>query len=83
MPSLTILLLPFGQVMKITSRLWLIPISGPTENEKAKDFEARYAEEDMNTKAMRAMLISNGILTQDGGTQLELVEEAWLGSPGG
>ena len=42
----------------------------PTANEKAKDFEARYAGEDMNTKAMRAMLISNGILTQDGGTRI-------------
>jgi hypothetical protein len=46
----------------------------PKANEKVKDFEARYLGEDMNTKAMRAMLISNGILTQDGELNMEVVK---------
>jgi len=47
----------------------------PKENEKAEDFEARYSGDDMNIKAMRAMLISNGILTKDGELNLEVVEK--------
>ncbi|OGP64619.1 MAG: hypothetical protein A2169_04570 [Deltaproteobacteria bacterium RBG_13_47_9] len=51
----------------------------PKENETAKRFEARYVEEDMNTKAMRAMLISNGILTQDGELNMEVVKSlGWI-----
>jgi hypothetical protein len=51
----------------------------PKENEKAKDFEARYVGEDINTKAMRAMLISNGILTRDGELNMEVVKNlGWI-----
>ena len=46
----------------------------PKANEKTKDFEARYSGDDMNTKAMRAMLISNGILTQNGELNMEVVK---------
>jgi len=45
----------------------------PKENEGAKDFEERFNGDDMTTKAMKAMLISNGILTKEGELNMEVV----------
>jgi hypothetical protein len=51
----------------------------PKENEKAKDFEARYAGEDMNSRAIRAILISNGLVNRDGELNMELVRRlGWV-----
>lgn len=47
----------------------------PKENESAKDFGSRYIGEDMNSKAIQTMLISNGILTRDGELNVEVVEK--------
>jgi len=45
----------------------------PKENEGAKDFEERFSGNDMTIKAMKAMLISNGILTKEGELNMEVV----------
>lgn len=47
----------------------------PAENETAKEFEARYSKDDITTKAMRSMLISNGILTKEGKLNMARVKE--------
>jgi len=47
----------------------------PKENETAHAFAERYAGDDMNTKAIRAMLISNGILSANGELNMKLVKE--------
>jgi hypothetical protein len=47
----------------------------PKENETISDFEARYSGDDMNTKAMKAMLISNGILSKEGELNMKLVKK--------
>jgi hypothetical protein len=43
----------------------------PRENETAGEFEARYAKDDMTSRAIRALLISNGLLTEEGKLDLE------------
>jgi hypothetical protein len=47
----------------------------PSGNETVKDFEDRYAGDDISTKAIRSMLISNGLLTKDGKLNIAMVEE--------
>jgi len=47
----------------------------PGENETAQEFEKRFSKDDMSTRATRAILISNGILTEDGKLNMEMVEE--------
>jgi len=47
----------------------------PEKDETAQEFEARFAKDDMTTKAMRSMLISNGVLTQDGKLNMAKVKE--------
>lgn len=46
----------------------------PEYNESPEDFEARYSRDDMTARAMRSMLISNGILTEDGRLDMAMVE---------
>ena len=46
----------------------------PQENETAEAFKERYTGDDMSTTAMRTMLIANGLLTQDGELNKEMVE---------
>jgi len=45
----------------------------PTERESVAEFEKRYRRDDMNTKALRDMMIANGILTEDGKLNRETV----------
>jgi hypothetical protein len=53
----------------------------PKENETVKDFEARYSGDDITTKAMRSMLISNGVLTKDGKLNMAKVKKlGWTGA---
>jgi hypothetical protein len=47
----------------------------PRTNETVEEFEARYKKDDMTTKAMRSMLISNGVLTKDGKLNMAMVEK--------
>ena len=47
----------------------------PRPNETAKNFEEHYNKEDITTKAMRSMLISNGILTKDGKLNIAKAKE--------
>ena len=47
----------------------------PGENETIDDFEKRYNKDDMSTKAMRDMLISNGILTNDGHINMAMINK--------
>jgi len=47
----------------------------PEGNETAKDFEARYNSDDISTRAIKAMLISNGILTQEGKLNMAKLKE--------
>jgi hypothetical protein len=47
----------------------------PKENETAEDFRDRYRGDDITTKAMRNMLISNGILSEDGELNMKVVKE--------
>jgi hypothetical protein len=49
----------------------------PRADETAEDFEARYTKDNMSTRAIRSMLISNGILTEDG--KLNMVKVNALG----
>lgn len=46
----------------------------PKENETISAFEERFSGDDMNTKAMKAMLISNGILSKEGELNMKLVK---------
>jgi hypothetical protein len=51
----------------------------PKENETAHAFIERYAGDDTNKKAIRAMLISNGLLSQDGELNIKVVKElGWM-----
>jgi hypothetical protein len=47
----------------------------PENNETAEEFEARYKKDDMTTKATRSILISNGILTEDGKLDMAMVKK--------
>jgi hypothetical protein len=47
----------------------------PGENESAEDFEKRFSKDDMSTRATQALLISNGILTEDGKLNMAKVSE--------
>jgi hypothetical protein len=47
----------------------------PENNETAQEFEKRFSKDNMTTKAMRSMLISNGILTEDGKLNMTMVEK--------
>jgi hypothetical protein len=46
----------------------------PRENESAEDFTKRFSGEDLSTKAVRHMLIANGILTEDGKLNMATVK---------
>ncbi len=46
----------------------------PEEGETSGEFEARFSRDDMTTLAMRSMLISNGILTEDGKLDMAMVK---------
>jgi len=47
----------------------------PGPDETAEDFERRFTKDDISTKAIRQMLISNGILTEDGKLNIATVEQ--------
>lgn len=47
----------------------------PRKNETVADFEERFNKDDMTTKAMRAMLISNGILTKNGKLNMAMIKK--------
>jgi hypothetical protein len=47
----------------------------PKNNESAKEFENRFSKDDITTKALQAMLVSNGILTKDGKLNMAKVQE--------
>jgi len=47
----------------------------PGEDESAREFEKRFSKDNMTTKAIRSMLISNGILTEDGKLDMAMVEK--------
>jgi hypothetical protein len=47
----------------------------PRTDETAGEFEARYSRDDMTSKAIRGMLISNGILTEQGKLNMAKVKE--------
>lgn len=47
----------------------------PRAGETAGEFEARFAKDDMTTRAMRAMLVSNGILKADGKLNMARAEK--------
>jgi len=47
----------------------------PKSDETAQEFERLFSKDDMTTKAMRSMLISNGILTEDGKLDMAMVEK--------
>jgi hypothetical protein len=46
----------------------------PRENETAEDFESRFRGDDLSTRAMRRMLIANGILSKDGKLNMATVK---------
>ncbi len=51
----------------------------PGDDESAKEFEKRFSRDDMTTRAMRSMLISNGILSEDGKLNMAKVSElGWI-----
>ncbi len=51
----------------------------PGRNETVEEFERRFSKDDMTTRAMRTMLISNGILTEDGKLDMAMVETlGWI-----
>ncbi|MBW1813914.1 MAG: hypothetical protein JRJ39_09650 [Deltaproteobacteria bacterium] len=47
----------------------------PESNETAGEFEARFSKDDMTMRAIKAMLISNGILTADGKLDTSRIKE--------
>jgi len=47
----------------------------PSKNETAKDFENRYSSDDLTMKAMKMLLVSNGILTKDGKLNISKMKE--------
>lgn len=47
----------------------------PNKNETAAAFEARYSGDDLQSKAVREMLISNGLLTKDGKLNMAKVQQ--------
>ena len=51
----------------------------PRADETAQEFETRYSKNDMTTKVIRTMLISNGILTGEGNLNMAKVKElGWV-----
>ena len=47
----------------------------PRENETAEDFENRFNGQDLSTRAIRNMLIANGILSEDGKLNMATVKK--------
>jgi hypothetical protein len=47
----------------------------PEANETADEFERRFARDDISTRAIRKMLISNGILTEEGKLNMAMAEK--------
>jgi|GEM_PF-2920476 len=51
----------------------------PGANEKSEDFEARYTGDDMNSKAIRSMLVSNGLLDGNGKLNIRVAKAlGWI-----